>query len=116
MGILGHRVIGGSELRYGIVAIGNAWVRQVAGQDETQSEAIYIPYLWALTTVGVAWRCHARPRIQQLRGFGGVLFVAVLLILLRCVYRVVELQAGYFSAIVFQDEPLFIAFESGLAG
>lgn len=39
------------------------------------------------------------------------LFLSILFILLRCVYRTVELREGYFSE-MFRDEPLFIALES----
>ncbi|CAG8264881.1 unnamed protein product [Penicillium olsonii] len=40
------------------------------------------------------------------------LTLSTILILIRCVYRIVELHAGYFSPL-FRDEPLFIALESG---
>lgn len=39
------------------------------------------------------------------------LFCSILLISLRCVYRIVELHEGYFSE-MFRDEPFFIALES----
>jgi hypothetical protein len=39
------------------------------------------------------------------------LFVSIVLILLRCAYRIAELQDGYFSEL-FREETLFIALES----
>ncbi|CAI4214561.1 unnamed protein product [Parascedosporium putredinis] len=39
------------------------------------------------------------------------MFAATFFILVRCVYRIVELGQGYFSEL-FRDEGLFIAFES----
>ncbi|KAL4880672.1 parasitic phase-specific protein PSP-1 [Aspergillus karnatakaensis] len=47
----------------------------------------------------------------QMRRFLALMFLSILLILIRCVYRVVELHEGYFSHL-FRDEPLFIALES----
>lgn len=41
----------------------------------------------------------------------GWLSAATILILVRCVFRVVELQNGYFAP-AFRDEGTFIAFES----
>ncbi|KAL2851146.1 RTA1-domain-containing protein [Aspergillus pseudoustus] len=41
------------------------------------------------------------------------MFVSIFLILVRCVYRVVELHEGYFSHL-FRDELLFIALESAI--
>lgn len=58
-----------------------------------------------------AWWSTSRYKIQPLVSFLAFVFIAVLLILLRCVYRVVELHAGYFSDL-FRDEALFIALES----
>lgn len=40
-----------------------------------------------------------------------VLFISIILILVRCAYRIAELQAGYFSEL-FREESLFIALES----
>ena len=39
------------------------------------------------------------------------LFICIILILLRCAYRIAELQEGYFSEL-FREEDLFIALES----
>lgn len=39
------------------------------------------------------------------------MFVSIVLILLRCAYRIAELQNGYFSEL-FREETLFIALES----
>ncbi|TPX07427.1 uncharacterized protein E0L32_002103 [Thyridium curvatum] len=41
------------------------------------------------------------------------LFLSVVLILIRCVYRIIELQGGYFSA-TFRNEGLFIGLESSV--
>ncbi|KAL0944558.1 parasitic phase-specific protein psp-1 [Colletotrichum truncatum] len=51
--------------------------------------------------------------LAKSRLFLGFLLLAVLFILIRCVYRIIELKEGYFSEI-FRDEPLFIALESCL--
>lgn len=48
---------------------------------------------------------------KPLKFFLVFLFLAYFLILLRCVYRIVELHDGYFSE-WFRDQPLFIALES----
>ncbi|ODA75833.1 hypothetical protein RJ55_08655 [Drechmeria coniospora] len=61
------------------------------------------------------WR-HADARrklTSRLVVFLALLFTAVLLILLRCAYRIVELHEGYFSD-MFRDEIFFIALESGV--
>ena len=58
-----------------------------------------------------AWWSSARYKIQPLVNFLAFVFTAVLLIMLRCVYRIVELHTGYFSEL-FRDEALFIALES----
>ena len=47
----------------------------------------------------------------RMKFFLTFLFLSILFILLRCVYRIVELREGYFSE-MFRDEPLFIALES----
>ncbi|KUL87570.1 hypothetical protein ZTR_04587 [Talaromyces verruculosus] len=41
------------------------------------------------------------------------LFICIILILLRCAYRIAELQEGYFSEL-FREEDLFIALESSV--
>jgi hypothetical protein len=48
---------------------------------------------------------------RRMKIFLYLLFLSIFLILLRCVYRVVELHEGYFSHF-FRDEVLFIALES----
>ncbi|KAK1990493.1 parasitic phase-specific protein PSP-1 [Colletotrichum falcatum] len=59
-------------------------------------------------------RSKTRPRMsQRLRLYLLFLSLSTLLILLRCVYRVVELHEGYFSH-WFRDEALFIALESAV--
>ncbi|KYK58886.1 hypothetical protein DCS_00013 [Drechmeria coniospora] len=61
------------------------------------------------------WR-HADARrklTSRLVVFLALLFTAILLILLRCAYRIVELHEGYFSD-MFRDEIFFIALESGV--
>lgn len=55
----------------------------------------------------------AWPKINgKMKFFLTFLFLSILFILVRCTYRIVELQEGYFSE-MFRDEPLFIALESG---
>lgn len=59
-----------------------------------------------------ARRSPARDRLDRpLMIFLGFMFAATFFILVRCVYRIVELGQGYFSEL-FRDEGLFIAFES----
>ncbi|KAL2870301.1 RTA1 domain-containing protein [Aspergillus lucknowensis] len=58
-------------------------------------------------------RIHLEP--ARMKIFLGLLFLSIFFILLRCVYRVVELHEGYFSRF-FRDEPLFIALESAIMG
>ncbi|KAJ5579614.1 RTA1-domain-containing protein [Penicillium hispanicum] len=41
------------------------------------------------------------------------MFISIILILVRCCYRIVELHDGYFSS-WFRDQSLFIALESGI--
>lgn len=48
---------------------------------------------------------------KNMKLFLAFLFLSILFILVRCVYRIVELQEGYFSE-MFREEPLFIALES----
>ncbi|CAM1502405.1 Fc.00g043890.m01.CDS01 [Cosmosporella sp. VM-42] len=62
----------------------------------------------------MAARSPSRNRItKNLTVFLGFLFLATVFILIRCAYRIVELQQGYFSAI-FRDENLFMALESSV--
>ncbi|KAM5343475.1 hypothetical protein ACJ41O_012012 [Fusarium nematophilum] len=60
-------------------------------------------------------RCRRSPERYKLtkpvKTFLGFMFASISFVLLRCVYRIVELHEGYFSAL-FRDEPLFIALES----
>ncbi|KAL6407372.1 parasitic phase-specific protein psp-1 [Ilyonectria robusta] len=51
---------------------------------------------------------HVTKKMTQFLAFT---FLSTLFILIRCVYRIVELHDGYFSHF-FRDEPLFIALES----
>lgn len=48
---------------------------------------------------------------KEMTRFLAFTFLSTLFILIRCVYRIVELHEGYFSHL-FRDEPLFIALES----
>jgi hypothetical protein len=57
-------------------------------------------------------RSKNRPDIsKRLKLFLSFLFASIVLILIRCCYRIVELHEGYFSEL-FRDETLFIIFES----
>ncbi|KAF9871076.1 parasitic phase-specific protein psp-1 [Colletotrichum karsti] len=61
-----------------------------------------------------ASRSSARERITKRMGiFLAFLFLATVLILIRCSYRIAELKEGYFSPL-FRDEPLFIGLESSV--
>jgi predicted transporter len=53
---------------------------------------------------------HTLSRMMQT--FLGFMFLAVILILVRCIYRIVELKDGYFGP-NFRDEPEFIGLEGG---
>ncbi|PLB52470.1 RTA1-domain-containing protein [Aspergillus steynii IBT 23096] len=64
--------------------------------------------------LSTCWRSPARKAFNgHMKIFLGFMFLSVFLILVRCVYRIVELHAGYFSE-TFRDEPLFIALESAI--
>ncbi|TDZ15718.1 Sphingoid long-chain base transporter RSB1 [Colletotrichum orbiculare MAFF 240422] len=57
-------------------------------------------------------RTSVREKITRRIGvFLAFLFIATVLILVRCSYRIEELKEGYFSP-MFRNEPLFIALES----
>ena len=59
-----------------------------------------------------AARSSSRNRItKNLTIFLAFLFLSTIFILIRCVYRIVELEKGYFSEI-FRNENLFMALES----
>ncbi|KAF4445741.1 hypothetical protein F53441_10547 [Fusarium austroafricanum] len=59
-----------------------------------------------------AYKSPSRYRItQNMTFFLFFLFLATVFILIRCGYRIAELEGGYFSAL-FRDEGLFIALES----
>jgi hypothetical protein len=63
-------------------------------------------YLWSWT--------HSAARSKLTKRMYCFLFffcACILLILIRCVYRIAELREGYFSEL-FRDEPLFVALES----
>ncbi|PYI07199.1 RTA1-domain-containing protein [Aspergillus sclerotiicarbonarius CBS 121057] len=67
-----------------------------------------------LDYLNACWRSPARKAVNRpMKIFLIFMFSSVFLILLRCVYRIVELHAGYFSP-TFRDESLFIALESGV--
>ncbi|KAJ0351211.1 hypothetical protein COL154_012985 [Colletotrichum chrysophilum] len=67
---------------------------------------LFADYLFA------AYRSGARERItKNMCVFLAFLFVATILILVRCSYRIEELKEGYFS-VLFRNEPLFIGLES----
>lgn len=62
--------------------------------------------------VRLAAKSPSRFRLtKNMNFFLAFLFLGTFFILIRCAYRIAELQAGYFSAI-FRDEGLFIALES----
>ncbi|PYI30068.1 parasitic phase-specific protein PSP-1 [Aspergillus indologenus CBS 114.80] len=69
---------------------------------------LFTDYLLSCRRSGKLW--EFKPR---LRFFLTGLFLSTFLVLLRCVYRVVELHEGYFSH-YFRDEPLFIALETAI--
>ncbi|CAG9992766.1 unnamed protein product [Clonostachys byssicola] len=50
---------------------------------------------------------------KPMKFFLSFLFLSIFFVLLRCVYRIVELHDGYFSE-WFRDEDLFIALESAI--
>ncbi|KAF4809839.1 Sphingoid long-chain base transporter RSB1 [Colletotrichum siamense] len=69
---------------------------------------LFADYLFA------AYRSGARERItKHMSVFLAFLFVATILILVRCSYRIEELKEGYFS-VLFRNEPLFIGLESSV--
>ncbi|KAI9150568.1 Efflux pump himE [Paramyrothecium foliicola] len=68
--------------------------------------ALFGDYMWSWTHSPA--RCKMTPRMRCFLAF---FFASVLLILIRCAYRIAELREGYFSEL-FRDEPLFIALES----
>lgn len=56
----------------------------------------------------------ARKRLtRRMSVFLTFMFLSVLLILVRCAYRIEELHEGYFSPL-FRNQPLFIGLESVL--
>ncbi|KAE8357495.1 parasitic phase-specific protein PSP-1 [Aspergillus caelatus] len=70
--------------------------------------ALFVDYLSACRQYS-----NHKALTRQMNFFLSFLFLSILLILLRCVYRVVELHGGYFSHF-FRDEPLFIALETAI--
>lgn len=68
--------------------------------------SLFIDYLLSCRRSGKHWTF--KPRLSFFLTF---LCLSMFLVLLRCVYRVVELHEGYFSH-YFRDEPLFIALET----
>ncbi|KAH8660043.1 RTA1 like protein-domain-containing protein [Xylariales sp. PMI_506] len=71
--------------------------------------AIFVDYLIACARVSPGQLVISR----RTRVFLGFLFAATTVILIRCIYRIVELKDGYFSA-TFRDEGLFIGLESAM--
>ncbi|KAH7157745.1 RTA1 like protein-domain-containing protein [Dactylonectria estremocensis] len=68
--------------------------------------ALFIDY------VVIATRSPSQNRpTKAMNTFIGFLFASTVIILIRCVYRIVELGQGYFSE-TFRDEGLFIGLES----
>jgi hypothetical protein len=62
----------------------------------------------------LCWRLGPREKLtRRLLFFLLFLSLSVLFILIRCVYRIVELHEGYFSEL-FREEVPFIVLESGL--
>ena len=57
------------------------------------------------------WQKDASLLSGKMRFFLSFMFLAVSFILLRCVYRIIELKDGYFGP-SFRNEPKFIALES----
>ncbi len=53
----------------------------------------------------------ARALTQRMKLFLGFLLLAVVLILVRCVYRIDELSDGYDGPLI-RDEPLFMVLEA----
>lgn len=70
--------------------------------------SLFIDYLISCRRTGKHRTFDSRMKL-----FLTFLFLSMFLILLRCVYRVVELHEGYFSH-YFRDEPLFIALETAI--
>ncbi|KFA63862.1 hypothetical protein S40285_04477 [Stachybotrys chlorohalonatus IBT 40285] len=73
---------------------------------------------FSLLFVDYLLRCKRTPSAWQfvdkrMMFFLTLLSMAIFFVLLRCVYRIVELHDGYFSH-WFRDEPLFIALESSV--
>ncbi|KAH6894455.1 RTA1 like protein-domain-containing protein [Thelonectria olida] len=68
--------------------------------------SLFADYVWRAKKSSSEYRLDKTMLI-----FLSFLFFSTFFILVRCAYRIVELQEGYFSAI-FRDEPLFIALES----
>lgn len=68
--------------------------------------ALFADYLIACKRSAVWDRIPGRVKV-----FLSFIFLSILFITLRCVYRIVELREGYFSEL-FRDEPLFIGLES----
>ncbi|KAH6656032.1 parasitic phase-specific protein PSP-1 [Truncatella angustata] len=72
---------------------------------------LFADYLAACArATSAAARGRITPRVKVFLAF---LLMSVVLILVRCAYRIVELQGGYFSE-TFRDEGLFIGLESGV--
>ncbi|KAL4908476.1 hypothetical protein BDW74DRAFT_175157 [Aspergillus multicolor] len=72
---------------------------------------VFADYLYA------AAKCRSTRKTKlaakRMKLFLLFLFAAIFLVLIRCVYRVVELKEGYFSEL-FRDEVLFVALETGI--
>ncbi|KAF2011578.1 RTA1-domain-containing protein [Aaosphaeria arxii CBS 175.79] len=70
--------------------------------------ALFADYLVSCKRSGI-WTTIDR----RMKFFLIFLFLSILFILVRCVYRIVELREGYFSE-MFREQPLFIALESAI--
>lgn len=56
-----------------------------------------------------------RPLDTRLKVFLGFLFLAIVLVLVRCAYRIEELSDGYDGPLI-RNEPLFVGLESVYVG
>jgi len=56
------------------------------------------------------YRLHNHDLLRELRVFLGFTFMAVVFILIRCIYRIIELKDGYFGP-AFRHQTEFIVLE-----
>lgn len=74
--------------------------------------AFFGDYMWRYFRSDI-YRNNLKNRIEQptrLKLFFGFITLAIILTLIRCTYRLVELREGYRGTLI-RDEPLFIALE-----